>query len=111
MLNPADVETIDLLREDGSTGPFHFGGPAQAGGASTLWGLPVVESEAVPAGVGYVGDWTKAVLWNREQSHHHDHGFSTRDFFIRNLVAILAEMRAAFGVLQPSAFVEIDLTA
>jgi hypothetical protein len=26
-------------------------------------------------------------------------------------VAILAEMRAAFGVLQPNAFVEMDLTA
>jgi hypothetical protein len=33
------------------------------------------------------------------------------DFFIRNLVAILAEMRAAFGVLRPAAFVETDLTA
>lgn len=32
------------------------------------------------------------------------------DFFVRNLVAILAEMRAAFGVVQPNAFVEIDLT-
>jgi hypothetical protein len=36
---------------------------------------------------------------------------SHSDFFIRNLVAILAEMRAAFGVLRPAAFVEIDLTA
>jgi hypothetical protein len=36
---------------------------------------------------------------------------SHSDFFIRNMVAILAEMRAAFAVLQPNAFVEIDLTA
>ncbi|MEE3918198.1 hypothetical protein V2I01_04875 [Micromonospora sp. BRA006-A] len=35
---------------------------------------------------------------------------SHADFFIRNLVAILGEQRDAFGVLQPNAFVEIDMT-
>jgi HK97 family phage major capsid protein len=109
VINPADLENIDLLREDGSTGPFFFGGPAAAGGATSLWGLPVVESEAVPAGTAYVGDWRKAVLWDRQQSTVTTTD-SHADYFIRNLVAILAEMRAAFGVLQPSAFVEIDLT-
>jgi hypothetical protein len=29
----------------------------------------------------------------------------------RSPMSALAEMRAAFGVLQPNAFVEIDLTA
>jgi hypothetical protein len=29
---------------------------------------------------------------------------SHADFFIRNLVAILGELRAAFGVLRPAAF-------
>ena len=36
---------------------------------------------------------------------------SHSDFFIRNLVAILAELRAAFGILKPNAIIEIDLTA
>ena len=35
---------------------------------------------------------------------------SHMDFFIRNLVAILAEMRAAFGVIQPSAFCKVTLS-
>lgn len=109
VINPADLETIDLLREDGATGPFFFGGPAQAGGAQTLWGLPVVESEAVPAGVAYVGDWTKAVLYDRQQATITTTD-SHADFFVRNLVAILAELRAAWAVLQPNAFVSIDLT-
>ncbi|MER7433139.1 phage major capsid protein [Pseudonocardia alni] len=113
VINPADLETIELLREDtgagAGTGQFFFGGPAAAGGAPTLWGLPVVESEAVPAGTAYVGDWRKAVLWDRQQSTITTTD-SHADFFVRNLVAILAEMRAGFGVLQPSAFVEIDLT-
>lgn len=110
VLNPADVERLDLLQDN--EGRYYFGGPGNAGTSadSGLWGLPVIESEAVPSGVGYVGDWTKAILWNRQQSSISITD-SHADFFVRNLVAILAEMRAAFGVIQPSAFVEIDLTA
>jgi HK97 family phage major capsid protein len=110
VLNPADVERLDLLQDN--EGRYYFGGPGNAGTSadSGLWGLPVIESEAVPSGVGYVGDWTKAILWNRQQASISITD-SHADFFVRNLVAILAEMRAAFGVIQPSAFVEIDLTA
>lgn len=107
VFNPADWETIDLLQDNENR--YYFGGPMRLG-QPTLWGLPVVESEAVPAGTGYVGDWRKAVLWDREQASITVSN-SHANFFIRNMVAILAEMRAAFGVLQPNAFVEIDLTA
>ncbi|MGW5928075.1 phage major capsid protein [Streptomyces anulatus] len=108
LLNPADTEALDLLQDNEAR--FYFGGPAGAGTAQALWGLPVIETEAVPAGTGFVGDFRKAVLWDREQATIQVTD-SHLDFFVRNLVAILAEMRAAFGVLQPSAFVEIDLTA
>jgi HK97 family phage major capsid protein len=112
VLNPEDNERIDLLRDDSGgagTGQFLFGSPA-GNQLQTLWGLPRVESEAVPAGTGYVGNWKMAVLWDREQAAIQATD-SHADFFIRNLVAILAEMRAAFGVIRPKAFVEIDLTA
>lgn len=108
LLNPADLETVDLLQDN--EGRFYFGGPGGVGSASVLWGLPVIETEAVPAGTGYVGDFRKAILWDREQASI-TMTDSHADFFIRNMVAILAEMRAAFGVIQPSAFVEVDLTA
>ncbi|GAA2629640.1 phage major capsid protein [Streptomyces axinellae] len=108
LLNPADLETVDLLQDN--EGRFYFGGPAGVGSASVLWGIPVIETEAVPAGTGYVGDFRKAILWDREQASITVTD-SHADFFVRNLVAILAEMRAAFGVIQPSAFVEVDLTA
>lgn len=110
VLNPSDVETLDLLTDNENR--YYFGGPSGTiqMGAQPLWNLPVVESEAVPAGVGYVGDFRKAILWDREQSSI-TMSDSHADFYVRNLVAILAEMRAAFGVIQPSAFVEIDLTA
>jgi HK97 family phage major capsid protein len=110
VMNPADVEALDLLTDNENR--YYFGGPSGSGmpGTQPLWNLPVVESEAVPAGTAYVGDWKKAILWDRQQSTITTTD-SHSDFFVRNLVAILAEMRAAFGVIQPSAFVEIDLTA
>lgn len=108
LLNPADLEAIDLLQDNEAR--YYFGGPAGVGSAGTLWGVPVIETEAVPAGTGYVGDFRKAVLWDREQASI-TISDSHANFFIRNMVAILAEMRCAFGVIQPSAFVEIDLTA
>lgn len=109
LLNPLDWETIQLIRENGANGPFMFGGPANVG-APRVWSLPVVESEAVPVGTGYCADFRQAVLWDREQANIVASD-SHADFFIRNLVAVLGEMRAAFGILRPPAFVEMDLTA
>ncbi len=109
VMHPSDVETLDLLSDNEQR--YYWGGPAQSGmPGSTLWGLPVIESEAVPAGTAYVGDWKKSILWDRQQSTVTTTD-SHADFFVRNLVAILAEARMAFGVIQPTAFVEIDLTA
>lgn len=107
VLNPTDWETIDLLQDNEAR--YFFGGPSVLGNPR-LWGLPVVESEEQAVGFGWVGDFRKAVLWDREQfmvSVSDSHS----DFFIRNLVAVLGELRAAFGVLRPAAFVEMDLTA
>jgi HK97 family phage major capsid protein len=107
LLNPQEWEIIDLLQDNEAR--YYYGGPAQTG-VARLWGLPVVETEAVVAGTGIVGDLRKCVLWDREQvsiSITDSHA----DFFIRNLLAILAEERIAFALTQPNAIVEMDLTA
>lgn len=108
VLNPLDVEMLDEISDnDGrfyGNGPFGSNGPTQ-----TLWNLPVIECEGIPQGTAVVGDWRKAILWDREQASITVTD-SHADFFVRNLVAILAEMRAAFGIVQPNAFVEVDLT-
>lgn len=107
LFNPEDNERIDLAKDANER--FYGNGPFGLG-PDVLWGIPRVESEAVPAGTGLVADFRQAVLWDREQAAIQVSD-SHADFFIRNLVAILAEMRAAFGVLRPKAIVEIDLTA
>jgi HK97 family phage major capsid protein len=106
-LAPADWETIDLLQDNEAR--YFFGGPAVLGNPR-LWGLPVVESEALTAGTGLVGDFRQCVLWDREAASIMVSD-SHMDFFTRNMVAILAELRAAFGIFRPAAIVEMDLTA
>jgi hypothetical protein len=107
VLHPNDWEDIDLLQDN--EGRYFFGGPSVLG-QPRLWGLPVVESEGETEGYAHVADWRRAVLLDREliqilMSDSHS------DFFTRNLIAMLAELRAAFFVIRPSAFVEADLTA
>jgi HK97 family phage major capsid protein len=109
VMNPEDWEKFDLAREGSGTGQFLGAGPFTMT-TPRLWGLPVIESEAMPVGTAVVGDFRKAVLWDREQVNVSITD-SHADFFIRNLIAVLAEERVAFGVIRPSAFVEIDLTA
>ncbi|MBU8819552.1 phage major capsid protein [Mycolicibacterium goodii] len=107
VVNPADAETIDLLKDGENR--YYYGGP-QAIGPRTLWGRPIVESEAQAAGTALLADWSKAVIWDREQTTV-TMTDSHADFFIRNLVAVLAEERLAFGVTRPAAVVQVDLTA
>lgn len=107
LLHPDDWERIDLLQDNEAR--YYFGGPAILG-SPRIWGLPVVESEGVPTGKGWCGDFKQLVLWDREQATIRVSD-SHSDFFVRNLVAILAELRAAFGVFRPAALVEMDLTA
>lgn len=105
LLHPNDLETVDLLRDD--DGRFYYGGPA-TGGVPQIWRVRVVDCQTMPEGYGLMGDFRKARLYDREQatitvSDSHE------DFFVRNMVAILAELRAGLAVVRPSAFVVIDL--
>lgn len=108
LFHPNDWEQIDLDLTTAGGGSNY----RQAAEVSQprLWGLPVIESEAVPEGTGIVGDFTKAILWDRMQATIRvTDGYL--DFVTKNLVLILAEMRAAFAVIRPEAFVSIDLAA
>lgn len=106
--SPAISEKIDLAKD--LNGQYFGGGPFNAGSPGTVWGMRRVETEAIDDNNAIVGDFGWSILWDREQaavlmSDSH------ADFFIRNLVAVLAELRAAFGVIRPAAFVITDVTA
>lgn len=104
VIHPNDWYSTGFLLAKDSQGNYLVGDPrASIEQLNQLWGLRVVVSEAVTENTALVGDFRQAVLWEREgvnvmMSDQH------ADFFIRNLLAILAEMRAAFGVLDPQGF-------
>lgn len=71
VLNPADFSDLRLARENAATGTLggYLMGPPNVAGPVTLWGLPVVESDACTQNTGLVGDWAQAgALFDREQS-------------------------------------------
>ena len=104
VVHPNDWYSAGFLTAKDSQNRYLVGDPrASIDQLNTLWGLNVVVSEAMTENTVLVGDFRQAVLWEREGvqllvSDQHS------DFFTRNLLAILAEMRAAFGVLDPQAF-------
>lgn len=107
VIHPNDwYSTGFLLAKDGNQN-YLVGDPrASVEQLNQLWGLQVVVSEAIAENTALVGDFRQAVLWEREGvslmvSDQH------ADFFTRNLLAILAEMRAAFGVLDVQGFCKV----
>jgi HK97 family phage major capsid protein len=108
VLHPLDWETLDLWMTFEGPGSNYRQAAQQT--APTIWGLTVVESEAIDEGTALVGDFRYAMLWDREQTTvRATQGYE--DFFMKNLVAILAEMRAAFGVIRPKAFTKADVSS
>jgi HK97 family phage major capsid protein len=108
VLHPNDWQDIRLARENAATGTLggYLMGPPSATGATTLWGLPVVESEAETVGTGLVGDFNQgATLFDREQAAVRVGLIN--DQFTRNMQTILAELRAAFVVWRPTAFTKV----
>lgn len=105
VFHPQDWEAVDLARM--VKNPQN---EATTGGIRQLHGYPVALSEVVTQGQAWVGDFRQYVIWDREQTSI-TVSDSHANFFIRNLVAILAEMRAAGGLLRTDAICDIDLTA
>lgn len=106
LMSPANAERIDLLRT--STGAY-LGSGAFGPAIPAVWRTPIVEVPALDDAHVLVGDFSTAVLWDREEAVISVTD-SHLDFFTRNLVAILAEARAAFGVLDPALICSATVT-
>lgn len=102
-MHPTDWESVRLEKDD--NGNYIYGPPSQPG-PMTMWGLPVIPTQAIPQGNPLVGTRRGATLWVRSgvtvmatDSHS--------DWFLRRLIAVMATMRVAFGVTRPAAFAEV----
>ena len=106
ILNPEDWAKIE--QKKGNDGHYIFGSP----GASVnpvLWGVRVVQSAGMPAGKYWIGNITMATDGYIRQDVAVELSTEDQDNFVKNLVTVRAEMRAAFGVLMPDACVTGDL--
>jgi HK97 family phage major capsid protein len=106
VLNPADLETIELSR--GTDGHYLLVPYAATSESVNLtpriWRIPVVVTNAMPQGNFLLGDWTiGAKLYDREDASIRI-SESHSDFFVKNGIAILGEERYALGVNRPKAF-------
>lgn len=108
VLHPNDFQDIRLARENVATATLgqYLMGPPSVTGATTVWGIPVVETDAETENTALVGDFAMgATLFDREQAAIRVGTID--DQFVRNMQTILAELRAAFVVWRPTAFCRV----
>ena len=105
VMHPTDWARIELTKNAG--GDYIIGVPQGTVGP-TLWGLPVVATQAIAQDKFLTGAFQMGAQvfdrWDaRIEAAYVD------DDFIRNLVTILAEERLALAVYRPEAFIYGDL--
>lgn len=107
VLNPEDWHNIELLKDGENRYLFSA---ATSGAPKRLWGLPVSESDALPAGEFMVGAFrTAATVYDRMVAMMMI-STENEDDFIKNMVSILFEERLALAVKRPKAFIHGNLS-
>lgn len=101
IIRPENWETIRLMKT--SDNEYIWGHPSVVG-PETIWGKPVVVTNAISANTALLGDFSVwSQIWRRmgvqiDIANQHD------DYFVKNKVAIRAEERMTLIIKRPSAF-------
>lgn len=102
VLHPTDWAAIELRKD--TTGRYIIGNP-QGRINPTLWGLPVVTTQAMNQDEFLVGSFNLAAqIFDREDANVAISN-ENKDNFTKNMVTILAEERLALAVYRPEAMV------
>lgn len=104
-LHPYDLARMRMFTNGNRD--YLAGSPFIQGGIPTIYGLPVARDRAVTQGTALVGDGTMAMIFDREDANI-SIGW-VNDQFTRNMITILAELRAALAVFRPAAFAVVTL--
>lgn len=108
VLNPIDWAMIEVVKD--SAGGYIIGNPVGQL-APTLWGLPVVATQAMAAGAFLTGAFRLGAQIFDRMDARVEISTEDSDNFRRNLVTILAEERLALAVYRPEAFIKGTFTA
>lgn len=106
VLNPIDWAAIEM-QKDGQ-GRYLIGNP-QGTLSPTLWGLPVVATQAMGVDKALVGAFNLAAQIFDRQDATVDVSTEDQDNFVKNKVTIRAEERLAMAIYRPQAIVYGDL--
>ena len=102
VLNPVDWQILETAKA--TDGHYLMVSMPTDTATQTVWRIPVVISNAMPADNFLIGDWTMgAVIYDRENVTvrvSESHG----TMFVENGVAILGEERYTLGIPLPKAF-------
>lgn len=107
VLNTGDWWTLRLTKD--TQGRYLLGDPGSSV-PPTLFGLPVVASNAIPADNVWVGSLSQAATLHQREGMAVDLSDSDGDNFTLNLITIRAERRLALTVEKPAAARYGDLT-
>ena len=106
VLNPVDWANIETLKD--TSGKYLIGNP-QGTATPTVWGLPVVQTQAIAQGKFLTGAFNLgAQIFDRWQSRV-EIATENEDDFVKNLVTILCEERLALAVYRPESFIYGDV--
>lgn len=106
VMNPIDMAAIEMSKD--SAGGYLIGDP-QGTIQKRLWGLPVVETQAVTVDKALVGAFDLAAQIFDRQDATVEVSTEDQDNFIKNKVTIRAEERLALAIYRPAALVYGDL--
>jgi len=101
VMHPSDWAWIELLKD--TTGRYIIGNP-QGTITPTLWGLPVVTTQAIAVDKFLIGAFKMGAQVFDRWDARIDVGYENDDF-TKNLVTLLAEERLALAVYRPEAFI------
>ena len=105
VMHPSDWAFIETLKD--STGRYIIGNP-QGTTQPTLWGLPVVTTQAIAIDKFLTGAFKLGAQIFDRWTARVEVATENEDDFIKNLVTILAEERVALAVYRPEAFIYGD---
>ena len=106
VLNPIDWAAIEMAKD--GQGRYLIGNP-QGTVSPTLWGLPVVATQAMGVDKALVGAFNLAAQIFDRQDATVDVSTEDQDNFVKNKVTIRAEERLALAIYRPQAIVYGDL--
>lgn len=103
-IHPLDMQDIRLTRT--SDGIYIFGSPTDAG-PTRLWGLPVVENDALTEGTALVGSFDPSWIMLVERRGIDVQVGYKGDQFVEGKRTIRADLRAALVLMRPAAFCQV----